>query len=75
MWVNTEYAQEGYHVSIYRTCTPLCNKEGKEARGPILYTVSLVFSECVNCSEREWVSTTSRASTADGREGRGSGDP
>jgi hypothetical protein len=37
--------------------------------------VSLVFSECVNCSEREWVSTTSRASTADGREGRGSGDP
>jgi hypothetical protein len=45
------------------------------ARGPTLHIVSHVFSECVDCWEREQASTTSRASTADGREGSGSGDP
>jgi hypothetical protein len=75
MWANTEYACEAYHVSIYRTCTTIWNKEEKEARGPTLHIVSLVFSEYVNCWERERVSTTSRASTADRREVRGSDDP
>jgi hypothetical protein len=45
MWANTEYSPEGYHVSIYRTCTP--HMEQRSERGqrpnPISY-VSCVSS-------------------------------
>jgi hypothetical protein len=43
MWANTEYSPEGYRVSIYRTCTPIWDRDQKEARGPTLYPVSRVF--------------------------------
>jgi hypothetical protein len=42
MWANTEYAPEGNHVSIYRTCTPSygINKRKRPEAQP--YTLCLV---------------------------------
>jgi hypothetical protein len=44
------------------------------ARGPTLYHVSRVLL-CRASGKGDEFSTASRASTADGREGSGSGDP
>jgi hypothetical protein len=48
--------------------------EEKEAKGPTLYPVSRVFLYRAYVKV-DGSSTTSRASTADGKEGIGSGDP
>jgi hypothetical protein len=45
MWANTEYAPEGNHVSIYRTCTPHMEKRSERGQMPNpISCVSCVFS-------------------------------
>jgi hypothetical protein len=45
MWANTEYAPEGNHVSIYRTCTPHMEKRSERGQRPNpISCVSCVFS-------------------------------
>jgi hypothetical protein len=62
-------------TSLYIEPVPLIwKREEKEARGPNLYHVSCVFL-CRAYVKGDGSSTTSRASTADRREGSGSGDP
>jgi hypothetical protein len=34
MWANTEYAPEGDHVSIYRTCTPHMEQRSERGQRP-----------------------------------------
>jgi hypothetical protein len=34
MWANTEYSPEGYHVSIYRTCTPHMEQRSERGQRP-----------------------------------------
>jgi hypothetical protein len=62
-------------ASLYIELVPLIwNREQKEARGPTLHYVSRVF-HCRTSGKGYGSSTTSCASTANGREGSGSGDP
>jgi hypothetical protein len=62
-------------ASLYIEPVPLIwNREEKEARGPTLYIVSRVLL-CRASGKGDGFSTASRASTADGRERDGSGDP
>ena len=62
-------------TSLYIEHVPLIwNGDQKEARGPTLYHVSCVFP--LSCLwEGDGFSTSSYTSTADEREGSGSGDP
>jgi hypothetical protein len=62
-------------ASLYIEPVPLIwNREEKEARGPTLYIVSRVLL-CRASEKEDGFSTAYRASTADGREEGGSGDP
>jgi hypothetical protein len=62
-------------ASLYIEHVPLIwNREEKEARGPTLYPVSRVLL-CHAYGKGDEFSTSSCASTADGRDGSGSGDP
>jgi hypothetical protein len=47
MWANTEYAPEGDHVSIYRTCTPSYGIEKKKRPEAQPYIMCLVCSSVV----------------------------
>jgi hypothetical protein len=75
MWANTEYAPEGDHVSIYRTCTPSYGIEIRKRPEAQPYIQCLVCFLCRACGKGDEFSTSSCASTVDGREGSGSGDP
>jgi hypothetical protein len=44
MWANTEYAPEGYRVSIYRTCTHSYEIEMRKRLEAQPYILSLVSS-------------------------------
>jgi hypothetical protein len=60
---------------LYIELVPLIwNREEKEARGPTLYHVSRVLL-CRASGKGDGFFIASRASTADGREESGSGDP
>jgi hypothetical protein len=75
MCANTKYAPEDYHVSIYRICTPsygIENRKRPEAQPYILCPVCFLSRAY---GKGDGSSTTSCASTVDGREGSGSGDP
>jgi hypothetical protein len=62
-------------TSLYIEHVPLIwNGDQKEARGPTLYPVSRVLL-CRAYGKGDGFSTSSCASTADGRDGSGSGDP
>lgn len=74
-WANTEYALGVSRLYIWNMYPLIWNTKEKEARGSILHIVSRVFSESLNCWERERASTTSRASTANGMEESESDDP
>jgi hypothetical protein len=48
MWANTEYAPEGYHVSIYRTCTSSYGIEKRKRTEIQTYIMCLVcFLSCL----------------------------
>jgi hypothetical protein len=74
MWANTEYSPEGYRVSIYRTCTPHMEERRERGQSPNPTSCLLCFL-CRANGKEDGYSTASCASTADGREGSGSGDP
>jgi hypothetical protein len=62
-------------TSLYIELVPLIwNREEKEVRGPTLYHVSRVLLYRASGKGDEFF-IASRASTADGRKGSGSGDP
>jgi hypothetical protein len=42
MWANTKYAPEGYHVFIYRTCTPSYGIEKRKRPEAQTYILSIV---------------------------------
>jgi hypothetical protein len=46
MWANTEYALEGYHVSIYRTCTHSYGIEIRKRPEAQSYILRLVCFLC-----------------------------
>jgi hypothetical protein len=75
MWANTEYALEGNHVSIYRTCALSYGIEIRKRPEVQPYFQCLVCFLCRAYGKGDVFSTSSCASTADGREGNGSGDP
>jgi hypothetical protein len=74
MWANTEYALEGYHVSIYRTCTHSYGIEIRKRPEAQSYILRLVCFLYRAYGKGDGFSTASCASTADGREGSRSGD-
>jgi hypothetical protein len=76
MWANTEYSPEGYRVSIYRICTSHMKYEIEKTKRPEAqpYIQCLVCFLCRAYGKGDRFSTSSCVSTADGREGSGSGD-
>jgi hypothetical protein len=75
MWANTEYTPQGYHVSIYRTCTLSYGIEIKKRPEVQPYIMCLVCFLCRAYGKGDRFSMTSHVSIADGREGSGSSDP
>jgi hypothetical protein len=78
MWANTGFARVS-HLYIRNLYTPSCNtlhvtqiKKRPEAQP---YIMCLVCFLCRAYGKGDGFSTASRASTADGREESGSGDP